>query len=129
MWVLRVLGSVVLLALPAALLPVGWMNALHRSLGMGELPKAPIVEYLSRSCSLLYAMHGALLLFVSFDVRRYLGAIRFLAWAGLVFAAGMLWVDLAAGMPSLWTWSEGPIIAAESILILWLARRAQQRPE
>ncbi|MFO1498944.1 MAG: hypothetical protein U1G07_11230 [Verrucomicrobiota bacterium] len=121
--VLRLFGGVMLLALPSALMPLRWMNVVHQELGLGDLPGAPIVEYLARSCSILYAMHGALVFFVSFDVRRYADVIRFLALAGFVFGVGMFWVDWTAQMPAFWTWSEGPIILAESALILVLLRR------
>lgn len=122
--VLRVFSVPLLCALPCALLPFAWMDVVHRELGLGALPPDPIVHYLARSCSLLYAMHGALLLFASFDVRRYLPLIRFVAALGIAFGVGMVWVDHAAGLPAHWQWMEGAVIIAESGVLLWLVRRA-----
>lgn len=73
-WYLRIAAAVLLLALFAVFLPFEWMDAIHRGLGLGDLPKAPIVGYLTRSLSLLYALFGCLCLAVSFDVDRYLPA-------------------------------------------------------
>ena len=53
--------------------------AAHASLGLGPMPQGPLVGYLIRSASALYALHGALALFLSFDVRRYWRVITFLA--------------------------------------------------
>ena len=59
-WLLRVNAGVLLLALPCALLPFAWMDAVHReALGLDSLPDSPITRYLARSLSLVYAMRGA----------------------------------------------------------------------
>ena len=68
---LRVGGVLVLTAVIPALMPFGWMKDIHRLLGMGELPEGPIMGYLTRSLSAMYAFHGALIFFISLDVRRY----------------------------------------------------------
>ena len=60
-----------LTALGAVVMPFEWMNSIHRQVGLGELPHVPIVGYLTRSISGLYALHGALLLFLAGDVRRH----------------------------------------------------------
>ena len=67
-WVLRLVGGVELLAVPFVLLPVAWMDAVHdRGLGLGPLPRGPVVEYMARSLSVLYAGHGALVVRLSFE--------------------------------------------------------------
>jgi hypothetical protein len=119
-WLLRLGGAVMLTALGAVVMPCDWMNSIHRQVGLGELPHAPIVGYLTRSISGLYALHGALLVFLAGDVRRYLPVVRFLAVAGAVFGAMMLAVDCAVGMPLPWTVGEGPYVVALSAVILWL---------
>jgi hypothetical protein len=124
--VLRVGAVPLLLALPCAGLPPAWMDVTHRWLGLGPLPTGPIVDYLARSCSLFYALHGAMILFVSFDVRRYLPFIRFLGWLGIALGFGMLAVDHVAQLPGYWRWLEGPFVIAEGLLVLWLARRARR---
>jgi hypothetical protein len=68
-------------------------------------------------------MHGALLLFVSTDVRRHLPVIKFLAYAGLVFGLAMIPVDLHARLPLLWVVCEGPYIIVLSGLVLLLSSK------
>jgi hypothetical protein len=117
---LRLNGIVLLTALFPAVMPLAWMDATHRWLGMGPLPSGPIVGYLTRSCSLLYALHGALLFYVSLDVRRFLPVVRCLAVLGVAFGLGMLALDYAVGMPPLWIIGEGPLIAAMGAIFWWL---------
>ncbi len=120
--VLRALGLLDLLALVAVAMPHAWMSAAHGWVGLGPLPQQPIIAYLTRSASALYALHGAMVLFVSFDVGRYLPLIRFLAIAALVHGAVMLGIDVAAGMPALWTLIEPPCFAASGAIVLLVMR-------
>ncbi len=119
-WLLRLGGAVMLTALGAVVMPFDWMNVIHRQAGLGELPHVPIVGYLTRSISGLYALHGALLVFLARDVRRYLSVVRFLAVAGAAFGAMMLAIDCAVGMPLPWAVCEGPFVVLLSAIILWL---------
>jgi hypothetical protein len=123
---LRVTAAILLLALPAIVLPYAWMDAIHRWLGLGELPDRPMVQYLARSASALYAFLGFVLIFVSRDVRRYLPLVRFLGWAKVIFGVVMLGLDLTVDMPMLWTLVEAPVIVGFGIALLWLARRAME---
>ena len=120
---LRISGVVMLSAIVPAVMPFAWMDAIHRMLGMGELPNAPIVSYLTRSLSAMYALHGALLLFISGDIRRYLPAARFLAVMAFLFGGGMMVLDVSLGMPLQWTIGEGPFIVALGGALLWLSYR------
>ena len=61
---LRFVGVPALFALVAVFIPVSWMAATHHWLGLGEMPTAPVVEYLARSVSAFYALVGALCLVV-----------------------------------------------------------------
>jgi len=106
-FVLRVVGAVDLLALGAVVMPGRWMAAVHAWLGLGEMPGAPIAGYLARSASALYALHGAMLLFVSCDVLRYRRLITFLGVAAFAHGAVLVGIDLAEGMPHWWTWADG----------------------
>ena len=87
---LRVLGSLDLLALAAVVMPQAWLAAAHRFAGLGMMPTEPIVGYLTRSASALYALHGAMVLFISFDVARYERLIRFMAYAAVIHGAVIL---------------------------------------
>jgi len=124
-WLLRLFGASTLTALGAVFMPHDWMNLIHQRLGMGELPHLPIVGYLTRSISALYALHGALLIFLSLDVQRYLPLVRFLGAASVVMGVLLLGLDLAVGMPVFWTVAEGPPVVALGLVILVLARRVK----
>ena len=124
-WLLRISGVIMLTALGAVVMPYDWMNVIHRQQGLGDLPRVPIVGYLTRSISALYALYGALLVFVASDLRRYLPVVRFLALAGVVFGAMMLGIDMGVGMPLPWTISEGPWVIVLGGVIFWLVRRVR----
>ena len=121
-FLLRIVGAIDLCALGAVLMSDDAMAQVHIRLGLGELPDAPIVSYLTRSASALYALYGALFLLVAADVRRYAPLISLMAYAALILGAMLAGIDLAAGMPPYWTAIEGP-----SYLLIGLAMLALQR--
>jgi hypothetical protein len=120
--VLRLNGAVLLLAAFAVVMPSPWMDDAHRWLGLGPLPEGVIVEYLARSASALYALAGAVTVFLASDVGRYRPLIAFVAGAHVVFGAVMLALDLAVGMPGYWVIGEGPTVALIGVVLLWLNR-------
>lgn len=122
-WLLRIDAVVLVTAFIPVAMPTAWMQEIHRRLGMGELPTGSIVEYLTRSLSLLYAVHGVFLFWLAADVRRYLPLVKLAATLAIVFGAAMLPLDIAAGMPLYWILGEGPWIAILGCLILTLACR------
>lgn len=122
-WLLRISSAVLLLALPAALLPTETMAKIHAWLGLGTMPRGPLVEYLTRSVSLLYALHGGILLALSLDVRRYAPPILALGVLTVAFGLGMLAIDVFAGLPWRWAAVEGVPTAAIGALMAALARR------
>ena len=118
------LGIGSLFALVPVVMPMSWMAATHRWLGLGEMPTGPIVEYLARCLSAFYALVGAICLVMASDLDRYRPLVRFfgecLALLGMVFTG----VDLAAGMPWWWTALEGPGAVPLGALVYVLARPA-----
>jgi hypothetical protein len=96
---LRVNAGVLLLALLAVFLPTEWMARTHRWLGLGAFPASPLVDYLTRSASALYAVHGGLVLILSLDIRRFAPVIEYVAWAGVVFGILIIGIDVTAGLP------------------------------
>ncbi len=104
------------------MLPVEWMATAHRGLGLGELPRTPIVEYLARSVSALYGFHGIVLWIVSGDPMRYRTILWYVASMNVVFGLAMVAIDAVAGMPLLWTIGEGPPLIAVGVLIGILIR-------
>ncbi len=125
---MRAVGVMLLIAVIPAVMPFAWMKDIHRLLGMGELPEGPIMGYLTRSLSAMYAMHGALVFFISLDVRRYLPVVKCLAVLGIIFGLGMLILDFMIGMPFQWTVQEGPFIAIMGCVMLWLSGYVQDKP-
>jgi cell division protein FtsW (lipid II flippase) len=123
---LRLLGVSTLFALIAVFMPVSWMTATHRWLGMGDMPTAPVVEYLARSLSAFYALFGALCLVVASDLERYRPLIRFLGVAFAVMSVVFIGVDLAAGMPWWWAVYEGAVGIVLGALMFFLARPTQK---
>ena len=119
---LRLNGSLLVLAFLAVFLPTEWMATAHRWLGLGEFPRAPLVDYLTRSASALYCIHGGLMIVLSRDVRRFAPVIVYVALAGIAFGVAMTAIDLGAGMPPYWTLAEGPSILLVGGVTLWLAR-------
>ncbi|MCI0700343.1 MAG: hypothetical protein L0241_04615 [Planctomycetia bacterium] len=123
-WLLRVIGGIELCAIPFLLFPFLWMNEVHdRLLGLGQLPQAPIVEYMARSLSALYAVHGAVVFRLSFDIPRFRPVVRFLGWVHLALGAAVFAIDFSAGLPWWWVAGEGPGIATGGLLVLLLTRR------
>ena len=127
-WVMRIAAVLLMTAAFPAVMPFSWMDAVHRSVGLGELPETPIVAYMARSLSAMYAMHGALVFFVSLDVRRFLPIVYCLAVLGILFGFGMIVIDILIGFPMAWVMGEGPVIIALGAVLLWLAGRVPVKP-
>ena len=124
---LRVFAIAPMTAVFAAVLPIGVMDDIHQAIGLGKMPEGPIVEYLARSTSMFYAIHGALLWYLASDLRRYRDLFWFYLWISLAFALGLFLTDLSAGLPLRWTLAEGPFVAAFTGLIMVLFRKADAR--
>lgn len=122
-YLLRFGGVLLGSAFFAMFLPDESMAAIHRMLGLGEYPDAPLTAYLTRSNAALYAFHGALLLALSTDVRRFRPVLVVLAWATLVFGLALTAIDLGAGLPLWWTVVEGSWIIVVGLLLVWLTGR------
>jgi hypothetical protein len=119
-WWLRICAGVLLLAAVAIVLPFATMKTINDAIGLAELPDTPLINYLTRSVSALYVFQGLLLLYLSFDVRRYPQIITFVAWVNIGFGVFMLILDTVIGMPWLWTIAEGSSILSVGMVILCL---------
>jgi len=109
---LRIFAIAPMSAAFAAVLPMGVMDRIHQAIGLGPIPQGPIVEYLARSTSMFYALHGVLLWYIASDLIRYRDLFRFYLRVSLLFAAGLFFTDLSAGLPLRWTLVEGPMVGA-----------------
>ena len=126
---LRWVGGVSLLALVPVFMPHAWMDEIHRSLGMGELPEIPIVGYLTRSLSLFYALMGGLLVLCSFNLVKYKAVLWYLGASFIFFGLAMLGIDYGVGMPDYWKQLEGPYVTIFGILILVLLRNVKREDQ
>jgi hypothetical protein len=123
--VLRFEAAVMGLAAVAVFLPTDWMAGLNDRLGLEPLPRSPLVEYLTRSLSALYAAYGSLMWVTASDVERYAGVISYMGWAAVAFGGVLAGIDLAAGMPAWWTALDAASPACGGALVLLLQRRAR----
>ena len=124
---LRINAGVLLLAAPCALLPFAWMDAIHRDvLGLDSLPDIPITKYMARSLSLVYALHGAVILVVTLDLERYRPLVPILALLHIGFGCAMLAVDMSAGLPWWWTAVEGPSLVGFGLLVFAVYHRTRR---
>src|SRR5438067_4686932 len=119
---LRVVGTSALLSIGAVVMPFAWMTAIHRGLGLGDMPDAPVVEYLARTVSAFYAFFGAVCLIAASDLERYRSLAWFVGAALAVMGATFFVVDVVAGMPEWWCAVEGPLTVLLGGVIALLSR-------
>lgn len=124
LWLIRLNAAIVLCAAPCSLLPFEWMDRVHGWLGLGPLPDAAVTRYLTRSLSLVYALHGAVLLAITRDWPRHRPLVPTMAYLHAALGAGLVLVDLTAGVPWWWAASEGPGLIGYAAVVLLVYRRA-----
>jgi hypothetical protein len=122
---LKLAGIVDSTALLAVLMPTSTMATVHEAIGLGEFPDVRIVGYLARSTSLLYAMFGLLMLYLSFHVAKFRPVIQF--FSGLFALCGVVFlgIDIAESMPLWWTLGEGPLVICVGCFLVWLCRQCE----
>jgi hypothetical protein len=126
---LRIGGTLLCSAVCAVFLPRDVMVATNAWLGLAPLPDLPLVDYLARSTSALYALHGAVLLLASTDPVRYRELILLQGGTTLAFGLALIGIDWNAGMPRWWTWAEGPSVALIGGALLALGARLPRRAD
>ncbi|HEY1404475.1 MAG TPA: hypothetical protein VGB05_10140 [Pyrinomonadaceae bacterium] len=119
-WLLRVAGSVEILAFVAVVMPRSWMESSHVWLGLGEMPDGAVLMFMIRQASYVYGMHGVLLWILASDVARYRPLIRFTGFSFLLAAPVFFIIDHTAGMPLYWTISDAVGCAFLGATLLWL---------
>ena len=98
--VLRVIGAVSFIALPAIFAPRLTVEKFSVLLGFGKPPHLPLLIYMTSGASCVYLAQAILLWLMSRDVVRYRPLIVFCGWAYLAFSPLFLWIDISAGMRS-----------------------------
>ena len=125
MWLLRVGGGLAATAAVAIVMPTDWMEAANDLMGLQPFHRSPLTEYLTRSLSAFYALHGLLAIYLSRQVVRYADFLVFYGWLTVGFGAVLTGIDFRAGMPASWSWGEGPGALVLGGVIVWLARKAR----
>lgn len=124
-WLLLVMGGMAMLAVVPMVMPTDWMEATNDWLGLGAFERSPLMEYLTRSLSALYALLGALLVYIALNLRRYRDLSVVIGWLTILLGLALTVIDVDAGMPASWTWGEGPPTIVVGAAFVWLARRAR----
>ena len=122
-FLLRLAGSVELLAFLAVVMPRSWMEIAHTWLGLGEMPNGAIIMFMIRQASYTYGMHGVSLWVIASNVERFrlliiLNAISFLIAAPVFFL-----IDQTSGMPFWWTLGDTFGCGSFGGVLLWLSWR------
>jgi hypothetical protein len=103
--ILRLVGSVELLAFGAVVMPFAWMETVHGWLGVGELPQGAVIESLLRQVSFTYGLHGVGMWVIAVDVDRFRPLVALTAFGYLAAGPVFLVIDFLEGMP--WFWMVG----------------------
>lgn len=117
---LRTEAFIQISAIVAVVMPFRWMIDINAWLGFEPLPEKPVVEYLARSLSAFYVWHGAITWLLSTNVQRYQHLLRFWAITFSIFGVVLLLINLASGLPPLWSWGEGIYVIVFGIVIFKL---------
>jgi hypothetical protein len=127
-WFLRITALTLLSAALAVVFPHAWMDAVHRWLGLGELPELPMVGYLTRSISALYAAIGIFTWHIAGDIRRHLPLLRFSVPVTMGFAAVLIAIDVVSEMPWIWTFVEAAFLVSWCLAHALLVGRQLDSP-
>jgi len=110
----------------AVVLPYETMARIHYMMGLGNLPQIPILDYLARSVSFFYGMHGVIILYISFNLMRYLQFLKLFCYLGFAFGIAIFFIDITAPMPTYWSFGEGPFIMSLNMVVYVLVMRLER---
>ena len=122
-FLLRLSGSVEILAFIAVVMPRSWMEIAHTWLGMGEMPSGPIIMFMIRQASYTYGMHGISLWVIASNVERFRLLVILNGIAFLVAAPVFFLIDHSSGMPLWWTLGDAFGCGGLGAALLWLNYR------
>ncbi|MGD8375389.1 MAG: hypothetical protein PVF68_04545 [Acidobacteriota bacterium] len=121
-WLLRINGALACLAIVAVFFPTVWIDAGSRLAGLGPFPDTVLTQYLVRSVSAIYALLGALVLYLAAHVEHHRQLVVFVGWLTVALGAALTGIDFSLGMPASWSWGEGPPTVVVGVAIVWLGR-------
>lgn len=113
-----------MLAIVAVFMPLSWMASVHEFLGLRKMPEGPIVEYLARSLSALYALLGCWIFYLSGRVPTQLGFVRLFGVLFTIFGMVLWWIGVKSAMPITWVLLEGPPAILLGLWIIYCCRGA-----
>ena len=122
-FLLRLAGSVELLAFLAVVMPRSWMEIAHTWLGLGEMPNGAIIMFMIRQASYTYGMHGVSLWVIASNVERFRLLIIFNAISFLIAAPVFFLIDQTSGMPFWWSLGDTFGCGSFGAALLWLSLR------
>ena len=105
-WLLRLTGTVEVLAFISVVMPRSWMEVSHEWLGLGVMPGGPVLDFMIRQASYTYGIHGISLWVLSFDVERFRPLVILNGIAFLIAAPVFFMIDYTTGMPLWWTMGD-----------------------
>ncbi len=124
-WVLRAMALVSVPVLPALFAPHFTVEKLSWLTGFGQPPPLPLLHYLAAGGSLVYLILSGLLWIIAGDVVRYRPLVRFMAWASLVAAPLLWWIDSHTGMPRWWVMMDAVSCLVGGAVLLWASGPGQ----
>ena len=122
-WLLRLMGSVEILAFLAVFMPRSWMEVSHTWLGMGEMVSGPLIMFMIRQASYTYGMHGISLWVLASDVARFRTLVILNGIAYLLAGPLFFWIDFSNGIPWWWTVIDSLGCGSAGVVILLLSGR------
>ena len=119
MVLLRLAGTIEILAFIAVVMPRTWMEISHEWLGLCQMPHGPVLMFLIRQASYTYGMHGISLWVLALDVKRFRPLIILNGIAYLLAAPVFAVIDYTTGMPLWWTIGDAVGCGGLGVVLLW----------
>ena len=127
-WLLRLAGTIEILAFVAVIMPRAWMEGAHAWLGLGQMRVSPLLMFMIRQASYSYGMHGISLWLLAMDVERFRLLILLNGIAYLLASPVFFLIDYTSGVPSWWTLGDTASCLFFGAGVLWLARGIARVP-
>ena len=127
-WLLRLGGTLEILAFVAVVMPRSWMEFAHTWLGLGTMPTGSITMFMIRQASYTYGMHGISLWVLASDVDRFRKLVILNGIAYLLAAPVFFLIDHTSGLPLWWTLEDSLGCGFFGAALLILSRQDERRP-